>query len=127
MFALVLPMLAERYGDCEEGLRQMGRQASSSFLGSVAGRMMLVVARHNPKLLLGSLPSAFRVATNYGHLHVEWPEAQRGRLVVKNDYMPYLFHEGVVLGLLEAVRTSGVRVLGRPTGDLDSECDFTWA
>ena len=126
MFALVLPMLAERYGDCEEGLRHLGRRATSSFLGSAAGRMMLLLAQRNPKMLLASLPAAFRVATNYGHLHIEWPEAKRGLLLVKHDYMPHLFHEGVVLGLLEAMGTPGVRVHGTPTGDLDSECEFTW-
>ncbi|WP_375765406.1 DUF2378 family protein [Archangium gephyra] len=126
MFALVLPTLAERYGDGEEALRQLGRRAAASFLGSPAGRMMLIVAQRNPKLLLGSLPSAYRVALNHGHIHIEWLEAKHGLMVVKHDYMPHLFQEGVLLGMLDAMKVPGVRVHGRSTGGLDSESDFSW-
>ncbi len=44
----------------------------------------------------------------------------------KRTFIPYPFHEGVLLELLEKVRAYRVRVRGEQTDVLDSEYEISW-
>jgi uncharacterized protein (TIGR02265 family) len=125
MLFTALPTLAERQGGAEAALRQMGRQASTDFLESVAGRAMLLLAQ-SPKPLISSLPAAFRVAMSYGSSQVEWLGPRKGRLRARGGFMPTPFHEGLVLKMLEAAGARGSQATARSEGALDIVCEFSW-
>ena len=126
MVSTALPVLAEQYGDEEEALRQLGRLVAHRFLRVGAGKVMLSLTPGSPRQLGYSLPVAYRMAVSFGQYQVQWTGARSGRFILKRDFMPHPFHEGVVEMSLGLFGGREVKVSGRPTGGLDSECDFCW-
>ncbi|HYO58627.1 TIGR02265 family protein [Archangium sp.] len=126
MVTTALPMLAEQYGGSEEALRQLGRLVANRFMQVGAGKVMLSLTPRNPRQLVYALPMAYRMAVSFGEYEVRWMGPRSGRFVLKRDFMPHPFHEGVVETSLELWGAREVWVSGRPTGGLDSECDFCW-
>lgn len=127
ILSTALPTLAERHGGAEAALRQMGRQASTDFLASVAGRAMMLLAQgRSPKPLLNSLPAAFRVAMSYGSVQVEWLGPRQGRINARGSFMSPPFIEGLLLKALEAAGARGTQATARPSGALDIVCEFSW-
>ncbi|WNG55461.1 DUF2378 family protein [Archangium gephyra] len=127
ILSTALPTLAERHGGAEAALRQMGHQASTDFLASVAGRAMMVLAQgRSPKPLISSLPAAFRVAMSYGSVQVEWLGPRQGRISAQGSFMSPPFIEGLLLKVLEAAGARGARATARPSGALDIVCEFSW-
>ncbi|HEX8438076.1 TIGR02265 family protein [Archangium sp.] len=121
-----LPTLTERHGGAEAALRQLGQQSSLDFLESVTGKAMMLLAQGRPRLLLSSMPTAFRVAMSHGGGKVEWLEPTRGRLTAECSFVPPPFHEGLVQQMLEAGQAQDLHVSARSTGALDVVCDFSW-
>ncbi|MBM7113636.1 TIGR02265 family protein [Archangium primigenium] len=126
MVATALPVLAEAYGGSEEALRQLGRLVGHRFLRLGAGKVMLSLRPLSPRQLQSTLPVAWRTSVSFGEYAVRWMGPQCGRLISRHDFMPYPFHEGVMQTSLELWGGRSVRVSGRQTGGLDSECDFWW-
>lgn len=118
--------LAPRYGSVEEALRQLGRRSTSDFLNSAAGKTMKLLARGDPKRLLDTLPSAYRVSLTFGTQTIEWKGPTSGRYLLERDFIPVPCHEGVLTALIETTRVSNIQVHGRRQGLLDSEYDFSW-
>ncbi|WP_158502124.1 TIGR02265 family protein [Vitiosangium sp. GDMCC 1.1324] len=127
MVSTAMPLLLTRCGSSEQVLRHFGRHAGMDFLASPAGKMMLTLARKDPKRLMNSLPAAYKSWVNYGTQSVEWTGPTSGRLLLKREFMPHAFHSGLVELLLEMAGANRVRVNGRQTGRLDSQCEFSWA
>ncbi|WP_224247512.1 DUF2378 family protein [Hyalangium gracile] len=115
-----------RLGGCERMLRWLGEQAARDFLGSMAGKTALLLAEGNPKRLLSQLPSSYRAAVSYGERSVMWVGGSRGRVLMRRDFMPPAYHEGVLRGTLLVAGARGVHVQGRPLGLLDSEYEISW-
>lgn len=127
MLSLAIPALMTRWGSCDMVLRQLGRRSAMDFLESSAGKMMLTLAQKDPKRMLNSIPSLYRASVSYGTQSVEWTGPKSGRVILKREFMPHAFHEGLVDLLLEMAGASGVRrVKSRQTGRLDIECEFSW-
>lgn len=118
--------LAPRYGSIEEALRQLGRRSTSDFLNSAAGKTMKLLARGDPKRLLDTLPSAYRVSLTFGTQTIEWKGPTSGRYILERDFIPVPCHEGVMMALIETTHVPNVKVQGRQLGLLDSEYDFSW-
>jgi uncharacterized protein (TIGR02265 family) len=57
-----LPSLARQHGSAETALWQVGRRSISDFLGSVAGKAMLMMAHGRPRPMIDHMPTAYRVA-----------------------------------------------------------------
>ena len=126
MVSCALPMLEQRHGSGEEALRQVGVRATKSFLETTSGRALLLLSGRSPKRIVSALPGAYKVSTTFGERRVEWTSHQSGRLVGKREFLPYPFHEGVLLAMLEVTGAQGVQVRGRATSELDNECEFSW-
>ncbi len=126
MVSCALQSLEQRYGSGEEALRQIGVRATKSYLGTTLGRAFLLVSAGSPKSIVGALPSAYAVSTTFGERRVEWTSPWSGRLIGRRELLPYPFHEGVLLAMLEAAGAQNVRVRGRATTELDCECEFSW-
>jgi uncharacterized protein (TIGR02265 family) len=107
-------------------LRQLGRRAGLDFLASAAGRVMMVLSKRDRRALLSSLPSAYGVSVSFGEQSVVWTGPRSGRFVLKRDFMPVFFHEGVLEAVLERSGARGVEVRGGWMDGLDSECEFSW-
>ncbi|MFP2958199.1 DUF2378 family protein [Myxococcus sp. 1LA] len=119
-------LLAEHCGDTAAAHRVMGQKAAHDFLESVAGRTMLMLAYDEPRLLLGQLPTGFLAAVSYGERSMVWTGPRSGRFVMKRDFMPPAYHEGVLRAALEAVGARDIVVQGRELGLLDTEYALSW-
>ena len=126
MIAAALPELTEEYGDPEEALRELGRQVPARFLVVGGNKAMMALSPGSPRQLMCSVPMAYRLVANFGEYSLSWTGPYSGRLVLKGDFMPHPFHEGVLETLLGLGGAREVAVRGRQTGGLDSECDFCW-
>jgi uncharacterized protein (TIGR02265 family) len=115
-----------RLGGCEATLRWIGEQSSRDFLSSMAGKTMILLAGGNVTRLLGQLPSSYRAAVSYGERTVRCTPQGTGHFVIKRDFLPHAYHEGILRGLLLEAGAKTVQVQGRATGSLDSEYDFSW-
>lgn len=124
--SVAMPALVMRCGSYEMALRQLGRNSVMDFLGTTAGKMLLTLARKDPKRLVDSLPSAHKVSVSFGTQVVEWMGPKQGRVILKREFMPHAYHAGVVEMLLELGGATRVAVRSWQTGRLDSEVTFTW-
>lgn len=119
-------LLAEPCGSLATAHRVMGQKAAHDFLESVAGRTMLMLAYDEPRLLLGQLPTGFLAAVSYGERSMVWTGPRGGRFIMKRDFMPTAYHEGVLHAALEAVGARDIEVQGRELGLLDTEYALSW-
>ncbi len=118
--------LAPELGGWSHAQRVLGRRAAVDLLSSAAGRALLLLSRGETRRLMGNLPSVYRVAVNHGERLVQWEGAGRGRDLMRRDFMPCAFHEGLLGGLLEATHARGVSVRGLRLDVLDSEYGVAW-
>ncbi|WP_395822651.1 TIGR02265 family protein [Archangium minus] len=126
MVATAIRLLAVEHGSFDEALRQLGRRAARDFRESKAGKAMGVMHGGDARRLLDSLPIVYRVSLSFGEFDLSWVGPGRARFSLKNTFMPFPFHEGTLLELLEKMPVQRVTVLGRQTDVLDSEYDISW-
>jgi uncharacterized protein (TIGR02265 family) len=119
-------MLEARYGGFSEALRQLGFKAAECFLASAAGLMLQLLARGDVKRLLVNLPSAYRASVSFGARSVTWTGPTCGQLTMRHEFMPYPFHEGLLLGVLGKANVRGARVRGYQLSTLESDYDVSW-
>ncbi|HEX8818513.1 MAG TPA: DUF2378 family protein, partial [Archangium sp.] len=119
-------LMAPECGSWEEAQRRLGRRAKVDLLRSATGRALQLVSRDEPRGLVANLPSAYRAAVNYGERTVVWEGLSRGRVIMRRDFMPCAFHEGVLLAVLEGMKVRGVEVRGLRVGVLDAEYLIAW-
>ena len=113
-------------GGCEATLRWIGEQSARDFLASMAGRTMVLLAGGNLKRVLTQLPSGYGAAVSYGERRLLVTEQKQGRFVIKHDFLPHAYHEGILRGVMLEMKASGFHIQGRSTGPLDSEYDISW-
>jgi uncharacterized protein (TIGR02265 family) len=119
-------VLAPECGGWEEAQRLLGRRATVDMMRSAAGRALQLVSRGETRRLVSSLPAAYRAVVNYGERSVVWEGPSRGRVIMRRDFMPCAFHEGVLRAVLEGMKVEGVEVRGLRMGVLDAEYLLTW-
>ncbi|MDC0711128.1 DUF2378 family protein [Stigmatella sp. ncwal1] len=126
----VVENVGPRLGGCEQTLRWIGEQSSRDFLSSMAGKTMLLLAGGNMKRILSQLPSSYRAAVSYGERTLTCTQEPTGggtgRFVIKNDFLPHAYHEGILRGLLLEAGARTFQIQGQATGPLDSVYDFSW-
>jgi len=118
--------LQEARGGFEAAMRHVGYMAAPPYLSSAVGRALLMANQKNPRLLISSLPTAYRAAVSYGQCEIVWTGPQSGLLLTKHDFMPHLIHQGALLALFDAMGTPNVRVGGHQEGVLDNAVSFSW-
>jgi uncharacterized protein (TIGR02265 family) len=126
MVTTAVQLLAAKYGDIEESLRQIGRRAAADFRESSAGRALGVMHGGDARRLLDCLPVVYRIALSFGMYELSWVAPAHARFGVKRTFIPYPFHEGVLLELLEKTKVLRLKVRGHQTAALDSEYDVSW-
>ena len=126
MVSTAVRLLAPKYGDIEESLRRIDRRAAADFRESSAGRAMGVMHEDDARRLLDCLPVVYRIALSFGMYELSWVEPAHARFTMERTFIPYPFHEGVLLELLEKTKVLRLKVRGRQTSALDSEYDICW-
>jgi uncharacterized protein (TIGR02265 family) len=126
MVTTAVQLLAAKYGDIEESLRQIGRRAAADFRESSAGRALGVMHAGDARRLLDCLPVVYRIALSFGMYELSWVAPAHAHFGVKRTFIPYPFHEGVLLELLEKTKVLRLKVRGHQTAALDSEYDVSW-
>ncbi|MCY1017826.1 DUF2378 family protein [Pyxidicoccus sp. MSG2] len=119
-------LLAPQLDGFEGVLKRIGTQATVDFLSSMFGRDLMQTAGGSPRKLLQSLGDAYRAAVSYGDRYPLWTGDKSARFIMRRDFMPAAYHEGVLQGVLEAVGAHDVRVYGRQVALLDSEYELSW-
>ncbi|QRK09143.1 TIGR02265 family protein [Archangium violaceum] len=119
-------LLKEQHDSLENALRYVGCMVIPPFLSSAVGRTMLTLNQRNPRLLISSLPTAYRAAVSYGESWIQWTGPRSGLILTKHDFIHPVIHEGALLSLFEVMCAKGVRVRGRLVGALDNEIAFSW-
>ena len=119
-------LLAPQCGGFEGALWRMGQQATKDFLASATGKALLLLGGSNARQMLNNLQSGFQAAVSYGERTVEWTGPKSGRFIMKRDFMPCPYHEGVLYALLETLGAKDVQVRGWRTGPLDSQYELSW-
>ncbi|WP_375755324.1 TIGR02265 family protein [Corallococcus exercitus] len=126
MSAEATRLLKPQLGDWAQSLRYIGTQATVDFLGSMFGRDLMQAAGRNPRKMLQHMVENYRVAVSYGERGVLWTGDHSARFVMRRDFMPAPYHEGVLQAALEAVGAQDVQVHGRQLSLLDTEYDVSW-
>jgi uncharacterized protein (TIGR02265 family) len=119
-------VLEPRCGSWAEAQRRLGRRATADLLKSAAGKALLLLSKGEPWRLLTNMPSAYRTAVNFGERTVTLEGPTRGRVMMRRDFMPCAWHEGVLLAALETMKARDVRVSGTRLEVLESEYLVTW-
>ena len=96
------------------------------FAVSAAGKALLLLSKGEARRLLANMPSAYRAAVNFGERTVVWEGPARGRVLMRRDFMPCAWHEGVVLAALEGMNARAVQLRGSRLEVLDSEYLVCW-
>jgi uncharacterized protein (TIGR02265 family) len=68
----------------------------------------------------------YRIALSFGIYGLAWVAPAHARFEVKRTFIPYPFHEGVLLELLEKTNVHRLRVRGHQMAPLDSEYEISW-
>jgi uncharacterized protein (TIGR02265 family) len=126
MLSTGMRLLADQHGDIESALRWLGRRAMADLSASAAGKAVGLVTTGDMRSLLEGLCTAYRVSVNYGEHELTWTGPTSARFTVKRTFLPYPFHEGVLLARLESVNVRRLRVRGRQVRTLDCEYEITW-
>jgi uncharacterized protein (TIGR02265 family) len=119
-------LLAPRYGSWAEAQRRLGGRAMEDLLKSAAGKALMLVAHGETQRLVSHLPSAYRAVVSSGECTVVWEGPTRGRLVMRRDFLPCAFHEGLLRVALERMKARLVEVRGSRTEALEGEYLLSW-
>lgn len=113
-------LLQPKVGGVDKAFFRLGHQAIEDFLNSGVGKTLLVLAGKDPGRLLAAAPSAYKTAVSYGERRLE---QRNGHfvLVVRRDFMPPSYHEGVLVAVLKAMGVADPLVHGRSVGVLDTD------
>jgi uncharacterized protein (TIGR02265 family) len=120
-------LLGPAHGGRDAVLRQLGRRATEDFVHSTVGKTMMALAGTEPFRLLSSFPSAYRASLSYGERSVVRLDEQRARLMVRRDFLPVAYIEGVVRAAMAQSTARELRVEGRRLGPLDMDFDVSWS
>lgn len=114
------------FGSPEAVFRRMGQEAVDDFLGSGMGRTLLTLAGKNPRRLVMSVPSAYKVTVSYGERSVTWRSESSATIHFRRDLMHPAYHEGVLLTAVAAFGGEAVRVSSNVVGPLDTDFEVSW-
>lgn len=120
-------VLAPRCGGWVEAQRHLGRRAMADMLKSAAGKALLLLSKGETRRLVGNLPAVYRSVVNFGERSVVWEGPSRVRIVMRRDFLPCAYHEGVLLAALEGMKARAVEVSGSRVDMVDGEYLLAWA
>lgn len=124
--ARAIEALEPRLGSADRAYFEIGYRSVANLLGSSLGATIAVMARKDPRALLGQTPTAYRGTVSYGERRLEWLGERHARLTFKRDFMATPFHCGVLTATVEAAGARNVRVESQASGPLDATYEVRW-
>ena len=118
--------LSETCGGFDAAMRHLGERVAPEYLGSGAGRVLVMLAGGEPKRMLDGLPAAFRTSIRHGDCTVRWVGPQRAVIVIQGTTVPPVYFEGSVRGVFITTRLARVTTVERSRGLTDSEIEVSW-
>jgi uncharacterized protein (TIGR02265 family) len=119
-------VLAPQVGGLAQAQRQIGQQSIRDFFSSMAGKTLLLLSGNSPQRALGNLPSGYSTSVSYGARQVTILGENSARVTYRGDLMPPAHNEGVLLGILQAVKAQNPQVRSRPKGLLECDYELSW-
>lgn len=110
----------------EQVMHQLGRRGTADFLGSTVGKTMLALAGREPYRMLASVPNGCRASLSYGERSVERLGERRARLLVRRDFLPLPYTEGLISAVLELSSAHHFEVKGSRRTTLDVDYEVSW-
>lgn len=118
--------LAPRVGSQQAAFHLLGEHGTRDFLESTAGRALIRLSGKDLRRLLIHIPTAYRMAVNYGERRVEWRGRHSAVMYMQGDYMPVAYQEGLLYAALERMTGRPPQVQGVRTAPLDSHYTLRW-
>jgi uncharacterized protein (TIGR02265 family) len=118
--------LSEKHDGFGGALRHLGQRIAPVYLGSSAGRVLLMMAGGEPRRLLEGLPSAYRTSVRHGVCSVQWTGPSRGLVRIQGSTLPTEYLEGALRGVFESSKVANVKAHGRQVSLSDTEIDVSW-
>ncbi|MCC6336861.1 MAG: TIGR02265 family protein [Myxococcales bacterium] len=106
----VVDELAPRLGGVDSCLREFGRLATTSYLGSVLGRAFLATFHPSPRTMLIGMPWAIGTVFTFGERTVVFPEPGRCTFRCRREFSPAPSNAAAVQAAVEASGGHEVRV-----------------
>jgi len=119
-------LLEPRLGSVDRALFDVGYRTLANVLGSALGATIIVMARRDPRALLGQAPTAYRGLVSYGERRLEWLGPCRARLTFRRDFLLPAYHRGVLFAAVEAIGVRNPQVTGAPQALLDATYEVSW-
>jgi uncharacterized protein (TIGR02265 family) len=120
-------LLGPKHGGRDAVMTLLGRRATEDFHQSTVGKTMLALAGTDPLRVVNSFPSAFRAAVSYGNRTVEHLGDKQARLVMRRDFLPVAYNEGVLTYSMEQSSAKELVVRGHRLAPLDVDYDIRWS
>jgi uncharacterized protein (TIGR02265 family) len=115
-----------KLGSADRAFFEFGYRAVANVFASALGATILVLARKDPRALLGQAPTAYRGTVSYGERRVQWLGERQARLTFLRDFLVPPFHRGVITAALDAVGARNPRVTGTQVSLLEATYDVGW-
>ncbi len=119
-------VLAPKVGGVPQAHQRIGEQATNDFFSSMAGRTLLLLSGNSPQRILGTIPTGYGTAVSYGERKVTMIGDNSVRVTYRNELMPPLHTEGVLMGILKAVNAKNPQVRAETKGLLDYDYLLSW-
>ncbi|MDP1823375.1 MAG: TIGR02265 family protein [Archangium sp.] len=106
----VVDELAPRYGGVDAWLDEMGRLATTSYLGSLLGRAFLAGFQPSPRAMLTGMPWAISTTFSFGERSVTFSHPSSCLFHCRREFSAAPSNAGAVRAAIEAVGAQDVRV-----------------
>jgi uncharacterized protein (TIGR02265 family) len=119
-------LLEPRLGSTDRAFYEVGYRTLANVLGSALGATIIVMARRDPRALLGQAPTAYRGMVSYGERRLEWLGPCRARFTFRRDFLVPAYHRGVLFAAVEAIGVKNPQVTGTQDGPLEATYEVSW-
>jgi len=119
-------VLEPRLGSADRAFFECGYRALANVFASALGATILVLARKDPRSLLGQAPTAYRGTVSYGERKLQWLGPSEARFTFQRDFLLPPYHCGVFTAGLDAVGARNPRVTGTQVSLLDATYEVSW-
>jgi len=119
-------VLEPKLGSVDRVLHECGYRALANVFTSALGVTIVVLARKDPRALLGQTSTAYRGMVSYGERKLEWLGPTQAQLSFQRDFLLPPYHCGVFTAALDAVGARNPRVTGKQVSLLEAAYEVGW-
>ena len=118
--------LEPKLGSVERAFFEIGYRAVASVFATALGATIVLMARKDPRALLGQAPTAYRGTVSYGERRLEWLGPRQARFTFRRDFLVPAYHCGVFTAALDAIGAKEAKVTGAQVSLLEATYEVGW-